>query len=194
MKLLGGVASLQDGVFRPTPPKKYSLGMRRWHELRSNRDSATAEPAYVLEIPTLCSSRRGHCRQQSLDSKGAPSETHGFLCLISCLSRRFSKSLTTIETSNSYAGVHCRAIPFWGDAVPFTNQTRLIFEPILPLLPHRRRIPSPLSQSMRRSSSPPVASRERGQNTLPKKGQSVKPDSCINLRRSKIPPECPDGA
>jgi hypothetical protein len=82
---------------------------------------------------------------------------------------------------------------FFAQAVPFTNQTRLIFESILPLLPHRRRIPRPLSQSMHRSPSPRVASRERGQNTLPKKGQSVKPDSCLNLRRSKIPPGCPDG-
>ena len=79
-------------------------------------------------------------------------------------------------------------------AVPFANQTRLIFESVLPLLPHRRRIPSPLSQSMHRAPSPRVASRERGQNAPSKKGQSVKPDSCINLRRSKILPGCPDGA
>jgi hypothetical protein len=83
---------------------------------------------------------------------------------------------------------------FFAQAVPFTNQTRLIFESVLPLLPHRRRIPSPLSQRMRRSPSPRVASRERGQNAPSQKGQSVKPDSFINLRRSKIPPGCPDGA
>src|SRR5439155_9125254 len=35
---------------------------------------------------------------------------------------------------------------FFAQAVPFTNQTRLMFESVLPLLPHRRRIPSPLSQ------------------------------------------------
>src|SRR5713101_1614475 len=82
----------------------------------------------------------------------------------------------------------------FAQAVPFTNQTRLIFESVLPLLPHRRRIPSPRSQSRRRSPSPRVASRERGPNAPSKKGQSVKPDSCINLRRSKIPLGCPDGA
>src|SRR5215510_5187548 len=59
-------------------------------------------------------SRRAYCRRRSLDSKGLLSETHGFLCLISCLSRRFSKGLTTIETSNSCGGVHCRTILFWG--------------------------------------------------------------------------------
>src|SRR5262249_7836190 len=58
----------------------------------------------------------------------------------------------------------CLNSVFWSVAVPFTNQTRLIFESVLPLLPHRRRIPSPLSQSMCRSPSPRVASRERGQN------------------------------
>ena len=101
--------------FLPIPPKRYSLEIRRWHELKSNRDSATSEPAYALVIPTRCSWRPRHCRQQSLDSKGLPSETHGLLCLISCLIRRFSKGLATIETSNGYTRVHCRAIPFWGD-------------------------------------------------------------------------------
>ena len=97
-------------------------------------------------------------------------------------------------TSYHRVSIKTLMLGFFAQAVPFTNQTRLIFESVLPLLPHRRRIPSPLSQSRRRSLSPRVASRERGQNAPSKKGQSVKPDSCINLRRSKIPPGCPDGA
>ena len=52
-------------------------------------------------------------------------------------------------------------------AVPFTNQTRLIFESVLPLLPRRRRIPGPLSQSMRRSPSP-RALHERAGKTPPR--------------------------
>ena|SRR5262245_12877395 len=71
-------------------------------------------------------SRRAYCRRRSLDSKGLLSETHGFLCLISCLSRRFSKGLTTIETSNSCGGVHCRTILFWGvgQITPFNGRGR----------------------------------------------------------------------
>jgi DNA-binding protein H-NS len=52
----------REGFFAH-PPKRYSPGIRRWHELKSNRDSTTSEPAYDIEIPTLCSSRCGHCRQ-----------------------------------------------------------------------------------------------------------------------------------
>jgi hypothetical protein len=34
---------------------------------------------------------------------------------MSCLFIGFSNRLINIETSNSYAGVYCRNIPFWGD-------------------------------------------------------------------------------
>jgi hypothetical protein len=37
--------------FSPNPPKRYSSGMRRWHELRSNPDMATSEPSHALETP-----------------------------------------------------------------------------------------------------------------------------------------------
>jgi hypothetical protein len=52
----------------------------------------------------------------------------------------------------------------FAQAVPFTNQTRLIFESALPLLPHRRHLPKFLSQDRSKPSSPHVPNQEKGQN------------------------------
>ena len=72
--------------FSPIPPKRYSLGIRRGHELRSNRDSTTIAQRLnqhtSLKFLLFALLRRGHCRRQSLDSKGLPSETLRFLSLI----------------------------------------------------------------------------------------------------------------
>src|SRR5215470_18745624 len=47
-------------------------------------------------------------------SERLPSEAHGWLCCIACLSRGCSKGLITIETSNSCADAHCQAVPYLG--------------------------------------------------------------------------------
>jgi hypothetical protein len=39
--------------FSPNPPKGYSPGMRRRHEIRSDRDRATPSPTHVIEMSMI---------------------------------------------------------------------------------------------------------------------------------------------
>jgi len=55
-----------------------------------------------LKFHGLTLHRYEHVNRQSLDSKRAHTATIGFLCLMSCVVIRFSRSLTNTEISDTY--------------------------------------------------------------------------------------------